>query len=166
VAQDVWEANEIEVTVSGFFTTYHRLETAAGTLGEFTFPALRMRAFFRAADGRELLARRVSVWRGRHELQEGDLVLATAEPAGFLRRAMTVRFGGREYALRPDFGGRRWRLADAAGATLLEIRPRGAFRRGAYLTVQGEVDADLLAFAYYLVVRRWKKQRAVAHGGS
>jgi hypothetical protein len=160
MAQDVWEANEIEVTVSGAFTTHHRLETAAGSLGEFTFPTFRMHAVFRTADGRELLAQRVVWWRGQHELREGSVVLATARPSSFWSRALTIGFGGREYALWSDFWARRWRLANAAGTVLLEVRPRGVFRRGVCLTVRGAVDADLLAFAYYLVHVRWEEQHA------
>lgn len=97
MAQDVWETNEIEV-VSGFLTTRHRLGMAAGGLGEFTFPALRRRATFRAADGRELLACNVSFWHSHLELREGDRVLAIARPPSFWSRALTISFSGREYA--------------------------------------------------------------------
>ena len=163
MAQDILETNEIEVAVSGFFTTHHRLQTAAGALGEFTFPAFRMHARFRAADGRELLARHVSLWRDRHELWDGNTRLATARPPHFWSRAFIIQFGGREYTLRPvGFWEHCWRLADEAGMMLLEMRPRGAFRRGAFLTVHGEIDADLLAFAYYLVHTRWEEQHATA----
>lgn len=72
MTQAVWETNEIVVTTSGCFTAHHRLETAAGTLGEFTFPVFRTHAVFCAADGRRLLARHASLWRDRHELREGD----------------------------------------------------------------------------------------------
>jgi hypothetical protein len=169
MAQAEWLANEIEVAVSGFFTTHHRLETAAGSLGEFTFSAFRMHAVFCAADGREMVARQVAWWRSQHELLEGDAVLATARPPSFWSRALSVGFGGQEYALKSDFWGRRWRLTDEAGTALLEIRPRGVFRRGAYLTVQDAVDADLLAFTYYLVHVRWEERHtagAAAAGGS
>lgn len=162
MAQDVWETNEIEVVVSGVLTTQHRLKTAAWVLGEFTFPALRMCATFRAADGRTLLARNVSFWRSQYELREGDMVLATARPPSFWSRALTIGFSGREYALKSDFWENRWWLTDETGMVLLEIRRRGAFRRGAYLMVQGAVDADLLAFVYYLVYRRWEEQQAAA----
>ncbi len=59
------------------------------------------------------------------------------------------------------FWSRGWHLIDEAGTTLLEIQPRGIFRRGAYLTIIGPVDADLLVFAYYLVNVRWQEQAAV-----
>jgi hypothetical protein len=45
---------------------------------------------------------------------------------------------------------------------LLEVQPRGIFRRGAYLTILGPVEADLLAFVYYLVNVRWQEQTAAA----
>ena len=49
------EIGEIEVTVSGLFTTHHTFETAAGVLGEFTFPAFSQCATFKARGGYELL---------------------------------------------------------------------------------------------------------------
>lgn len=130
MAQDVWETNEIEVVVSGFFTTRHRLETAAGVLGEFTFPALRMCATFRAADGRELLARNVSFWRSHHELREGDMVLATARPPSFWGRALTIGFSGREYAQVRFLGkllaaGRRGRDGAPGDSPAWRLSPRG-----------------------------------------
>ncbi len=45
---------------------------------------------------------------------------------------------------------------------LLEIRPRGIFRRGALLTILGTVDAALLVFTYYLVYTRWREDAAAA----
>jgi hypothetical protein len=152
--QGVWETDKIEVVVSGISTTHHRLQTAAGALGEFTFPALRTSGIFRAADGRELAVRRTNWWRGRHELREGEIVLGTARLRSAFRREIVIRFGGWEYALKPSgLQTRHWHLTDETGATLLEIRPRGVFRRGAYLTIQHSMDADLLIFAYYLVHR-------------
>lgn len=170
MAQDVWETNEVVVTTSGCFTTHHRLETAAGTLGEFTFPAFRMHAVFRAADGRTLLARHASLWRDRHELREGESkewrtlpLLATARAPRFWSRAFVIQFGGREYTLKAaDFWEWRWRLTDEAGMVLLEMRSRGAFRRRVYIAVYGEIDADLLAFAYYLVHTRHEERHAAA----
>jgi hypothetical protein len=47
-----------------------------------------------------------------------------------------------------------------AGTTLLEIQPRGVLKQGAYLTILAEVDADLVAFAYYLVHMRKQEQAA------
>ena len=146
---------------SGISTTHHRLQTAAGTLGEFTFPALRTSGIFRAADGRELTVRCTNWWRGRHELRAGEIVLGTARPVlgtarlrSAFRREIVIQFGGWEYALKPiGSKTRHWHLTDETGATLLEIRPRGVFRRGAYLTIQHSMDADLLIFAYYLVHR-------------
>ncbi len=169
MAQDVWETNEIEIVISGLFTTHHRLQTAAGVLGEFTFPALRMHAIFHAADGRKLLARHASLWRDRHELREGDArewrtlpVLATARPPRFWSRALIIQFGRREYVLKPaDFWESRWQLADDAGVVLLEMRSRGTFRRRVHLAVLGAVDVDLLAFAYYLMHERWEEHAAV-----
>jgi hypothetical protein len=43
---------------------------------------------------------------------------------------------------------------------LVEVWPRGFFRRGAQLVVKGAVHADLLVFTYYLVNARWQEQAA------
>ncbi|MDY6876997.1 MAG: SHOCT domain-containing protein [Chloroflexota bacterium] len=155
MAQGVWETNEVEAIVSGISTTRHRLQTAAGTLGEFTFPALRTSGIFRAADGRELVVRRTNLWRDRHELRAGETVLGTARLRSAFRREIVIQFAGWEYALKPSgLQTRHWHLTDETGTTLVDIRPRGVFRRGGYLMIQNPVDTDLLIFAYYLVHTR------------
>ena len=161
--REFWTAGELEVDVLGFFTTHHRIQTETGVLGECTFPAFSKGGIFRSADGRELVMGRTSWWRGWHELRENGIVVGTARPRGFWRRAMNVGFRGRVYGLEPaGFWSRGWYLTDEAGTILLEIRSRGFFRRGAYLTIRGQVHTDLLIFAYYLVNARWQEQSAAA----
>ncbi len=160
---EAWVLDEITVSVSGVFTTYHRLETPSGVLGELTLPAFRSEGRFCTADGRELVMRRTSWWRGWHELREGGVGVGTARPRGFWRRKMDVEFRGRMYELAPvGFWARDWRLADEAGVAILEVRPRGAFRRGARIKILGPIDTDLLAFTYYLVNARWQEEGAAA----
>jgi len=163
MAQGLWATDEIEVDVSGFFTTHHYLQTATKILGELTLPAFHSGGVFRAADGRELVVERTSWWRGWHQLREDGVVLGTARPRGFWQHTMCVGFRGLVYELEPtSFWSRGWRLVDGAGTMLLEIQPRGIFRRGAYMAIQCPVDADLLVFAYYLVNVRWQEQAAAA----
>ena len=163
MTRGVWPVGEIEVTVSGAFTTHHRFWTEAGTLGEMTLPALRRCGVFDVADGRELAVCRTSWWGRSHEMREGGVALCTARLQGFWRRAMDVRYRNREYVLQPaGFWTQSWHLVDALDHKLLEIRPRGVFRRGAFMTALAAIDADLLVFAYYLVWMRWQEQSAAA----
>jgi hypothetical protein len=55
-----------------------------------------------------------------------------------------------------------WYLADASGTRLIDLKPRGAFQRDFHLTVHSVVDADLVAFAYYLVYTRKQEEAAAA----
>jgi hypothetical protein len=159
----MWAMDEAEVVVSGFFTTHHFVQTATEILGELTLPAFSRGGIFYAADGRELVVRKTHCWRGWHEMREGGIVVGTAHPQGFWRRSMGIGFRGAMYELRPaDFWSRGWRLLDETGATAVEIRPRGVFRRGACLTVVEPVSVDLLIFSYYLVNVRWQEQTAAA----
>jgi hypothetical protein len=161
--QETWLADQIEVTVSGVFTTHHLLQTATGILGELTMPALREKAVFRTTEGRALVIEQTSWWRGAYELREGSAVLGTAQPLGIFRRESIVRFGGGDYRLRAaGFWGRVWFLVGEAGQALVEVQPRGVFQRGAILRILGPVDLDLLVFAYHLVNARWQEQTAAA----
>ena len=161
MAQESWVADEIEITVSGFFTTHHFLQTATGVLGELTLSAFSTSGVFCSAAGRELAVQRTSWWRGWHELRENGVVLGTACPRGFWRRAMEVGFQGAMYELvSAGFWSRGWLLLDEMGTTLIEVHPRGVFRRGAYLMIVEPVSADLLVFAYYLANVRWQEQSA------
>ena len=161
--REIWTSGEFEVEVWGCFTTHHLLQTAAGVLGELVLPAFSRGGVFHSADGRELMVERTSWWRGWHELREGGIVLGTAVPLGFWRRAAEIGFRGMAYALEPtSVWSRGWRLIDKDGMVVLEIQPRGVFRRGAYLTIRGPVHIDLLIFAYYIVNVRWQEQSAAA----
>lgn len=161
--QEIWTYGEIEVDVWGFFTTHHLMQTTVGVLGEFTLPALSRGGVFRAADGRELVVEQISWWRGWHELREDGIVLGTAHTLGFWRQKMSVGFRGEMYELVPaSFWARSWLLTDRTGRELIKVRSRGAFRRGAYLTILGPMHTDLLIFAYYLVNVRWQEQSAAA----
>jgi hypothetical protein len=161
--EDTWWIDEIEVEVWGLLTTHHELETVAGTWGRFTFPALSGHAVFQTANGRELQMRKTSFWSGSHELLDGDAVLGSADRRGLFRRDIVVRFRGEAYQLEPaGWLTRDWRLLDGSGNLLLEVRPRGVFRRGAYLTLRGAVAAELIAFTYYLVYQRQQEEAAAA----
>jgi hypothetical protein len=163
VPQETRIAGEIQVTVSGVFTTHHFLETVTGNLGELTLSAFGKGGVFRSGDGRALTVERTSWWRSWHELRENEIVLGMASPQSFWRRAMNVGYRGAMYELAPiSFWSRGWQLIDEMGMASLEIQPRGVLRRGAYLSILGSVDVDLLVFAYYLVNARWQEHSAAA----
>jgi len=154
---------EIEVVVSGVFHSRHRLETAAGELGTFSFPAFRGGGVFRTPEGREWSVQRTGWWRPTYELRDGEALVATAHPRGAFRREVAVEYAGRTYVLRPlGFWARVWCLLDEADVPLLEIHPRGVFRRGACLKVLEPVDLPLTVFVYYLVYARWQEEATAA----
>ena len=156
-------ADEIRVTVSGLFTTHHRLRARTIALGVLTIPVLKAEAVFYAADGRELILDRTSWWRRTYELRANDVLLGTARPLGILRRENDLRFDGRTYRLSAiGVWGRIWRLVGPSGNIVAEIRPRGVFSRGAILCIFESVDLDLLVFAYHLVNACWHDQAAAA----
>jgi hypothetical protein len=158
-----WASSQIEVEVSGLFTTHHRFEAVTGTLGEFTIPAFSQQAIYRSASGRELHMRKTSWLGSSHELLDGELVRGTAERRGLLSRGTLIHLDNRTYVLEPEgLLSRGWHLLDADGTTVLEIRPSGIFRQGAYLTVRGSIDGDLIVFAYYLVHMRQQEEAATA----
>jgi hypothetical protein len=159
--------DEIEVEVSGFFTTHHYFETESGTLGELTFPAFSSYGVFQAADGRELLMQKTHWLGSAHEFIEGEVVRGTADRQGLFKREIDVQFDGQEYVLEPTgVLSRGWYLVGAAGTVLLEIQPRGLLQQGAYLSILGALDFDLVVFAYYLIHMRWQEDAAAAAAAS
>ena len=153
--------DEIEVDVSGFFTTHHHFQTRWGHLGRCTFPAFSQHANYRASDGHELLMQK-SHWLGSaHEVVDGGTVRGRADRPGLFRRDIVIEFDGQEYRLEPEgFLSQGWLLFDVEGTKLLEIRPRGVLKQGAYLTLTGAINADLVAFVYYLVHMRQQEDAA------
>ena len=160
--------DEIEVTVSGLFTTHHRFATEAGVRGELTSPAFASYSTFRTARGRELVMQKVHWLGNAHELIVGELVRGTADRQSLFGREFAIHYGGREYQLAPEgFLGQGWHLTDDQGTLLVELRPRGILNQGFFLRTTGSVDVELLAFAYYLVqVRRQEDSAAVAASAS
>ncbi len=153
------EIDQIEVTVSGLFRTQHHFETPAGSWGELSYAAVAERATFAGADGRELAMERTSWLRGKYDLREGGTVLASSWRRSAFRRVMDIEFHGQSFSLEPEgFVGRSWRLVDAAGMSLLGVSPRGLVRRGANLTINGPVAADLIVFTYYLVYTHQREE--------
>jgi hypothetical protein len=161
VADGEWVTDEIEVTVSGFWNTQHSLQAGPDLIGELTLPGFRRKGLLRLSDGRELTVEHTSFWKGTHEMREGGVLLGTARTRGVFKRQVDVGFGERQYVLQPgSVWKRNWLLVDLEGTVLLEMRPRGAFRRGAFVAVLAEVGIDLLAFAYYLVHKSWEAESA------
>ncbi len=155
--------DQIEVLVSGFFTTHHLLRTEIERIGKITLKGMRPQGIYQSFDGQVLELEKTSWWKNTHEIREGGAVLGTALLRGFFRQEFDIDFGGQTYILKSTkFGGRTWQLSDSGGSLLLEIRHRGAFRRGAYLTIRSEIDFPLMLFAYHLVNSRWQEQQAAA----
>lgn len=161
--KEIRSMDEIEVEVTGFFTTHHLFRTAAGSLAEVVFPAFSQYATCRTAGGRELLMQKTHWLGSSHELVDGEVVRGRGERPGLLRRDIVLEFDGQKYSLEPEgLFSQGWRLLDAGGQQLLELQPRGIFRQGAYLTATGAIDADLVVFAYYLVHMRQQEDAAAA----
>jgi hypothetical protein len=162
MSQEVRKPNQIEVDVRGVFTTHHQFGTEEGTLGELTLPAFGQQGVFGSADGRELVIRKAGILSNSYELLEGNQVRGTAHPRALFSRGITIQLDALDYILQPEgVFSRGWYLVDADGTTLLEIRPRGVLRQGAYLTSRDRINVDLLVFAYYLVYTRQQEEAAV-----
>jgi hypothetical protein len=154
-------AGQIEVDVSGHFTTHHYLRTKSEDLGEITFAAFAREATYRAPDGRELRMQKAHWLGSSYELVDGGVVRGKATQAGFFRQDLIIQLDGSQYSLEPEGClSQGWQLFDVERNQLLEIRPRGMFRQGAYLTITVAADADLVVFAYYLYQIRQQESAA------
>jgi hypothetical protein len=162
MTQETWMIDEVQVKVSGFFTTHHHLNTEMGALGRFKFPAFAQDATYRTPDGRELLMQKTH-WLGTgHELLEGKTVRGTADRSSLFDRGLDLQLDGRQYRLEPTgLLSRDWRLVDQGGNQLLEIQLLGLLSRDARVLVTGIiVEPDLIAFAYYLFYMRYQEEAA------
>lgn len=153
---------EVQVEVSGFFTTHHWFNTESEMWGELVFPAFSGYGVIQTPDGRELLMQKTHWLGSAHEFLEGGRVRGTADKASWASQDFVIEFDGEEYFLVPEgLFKQGWFLQDESGTKLIEIQPRGAFRQGAYLTIPGIVNTYLAAFAYYLVHVRQQEAAAV-----
>jgi hypothetical protein len=158
---DTWMFGQIEVDHTGLFTTHHVFGGPSGKLGELTMPAFSNSGVYRTPAGQELHMHKTHWLGSAHELLDGERVRGRADRQGFFSRDLDIWFDGQAFTLeRHGFFSRDWFLVDVGGRTLLEIRPRGVFRQGAYLSLAGPVEAALVAFAYYLAYQRQQEETA------
>jgi hypothetical protein len=154
---------EVEVSVYGFFTTHHEMRTSSGKLGELILYPFSSGGTFHAADGHHIDIERTSFWGSSYQVRLGDSVLGSAHPRSIFRREVEIEYDEASYVLRPQgLFSRSWTFEDAAGGGLVDIAPRGIFRRGAWLTVLRELHIDLLAFVYFAVHTRWQQESSSA----
>lgn len=154
--------DQVEVIPSGLFSVQYTFHSPEGILGVLTVPAFRQDNTFRDADGLEWRMRRSGFWHVRYEMESGDGLVAVARPRGFWQSALEIAFRDRSYLLEPTgkWSG-KWRLS-AEGVSLLGIRWRGLLRRGMVVDVLGSVEGELIAFAVYLILTRWREGAAAA----
>lgn len=146
-------SDEIEITVSGLFSTHHHFQAGSESWGEMTLAAFARGADWRSSDGRTLCLEKKSWFGSEHVLTEGEdeTVRGTSRRRGFFDRGLDLELDGRSYSLEPaGFLSMDWRLLDAEDTPVLEIGPRGMLRQGAIVTALAAVPVDLVVFAYYL----------------
>ncbi len=162
MSPEVVAVDQIEVIPSGFLSVQYAFQSPAGVLGVLDVPAFRQDNTFRDADGLEWRMRRRGIWRVRYEMTSGAEAVAVARPRGFWQSALEVAFRDRAYLLEPvSRWSDKWRLS-AEGVPLLELRRRGAIRQGLIVEVLGPVEVELIAFAVYLILTRWREHAAAA----
>jgi hypothetical protein len=160
--QKTLEVGQIEVVVEGFFTTHHELRTQTGSLGKITFPAFSDYGVLRTTDGRELQMRKPKMLSSALELVQDGIVRGRSDRMGLFDQRKGIEYNGQVYKLQPEgIFKQGWFLTTQENIILAEIQPRGVFKQGASITIRGAVDADLVAFAYYLFHMNNQEQAAV-----
>jgi len=156
-------ADLIEVTVSGGFKTRHVFNTTGGILGVLELRGAKNEGYFQGVDGAEIQFKKTSFWKSHYLLEEGGAELGSAKPPRAISRSFDLIYGGEGLAVAPVKGiSRSWRLLDSRGDPICEIKPRGAFKRGALIRILSQVDVKLLVFVYCLVTRRWQEESSAA----
>jgi hypothetical protein len=158
VENSEFRADHIEVIEKGALKTEHTFSSVAEVLGTLTLKASRAEGVFQDAGGGVGTLKRTSIWKSNYEWLQDGRAAGTAVPRGKLSRAFNISFEGKSYGLFP--GGntfRSWTLKDTQDVAICEIRPRGAFKRGALIGIMGQLPLALVAFSYCLVSQRWQE---------
>lgn len=154
-------ADTITVVASGLFPRRHHLLLGGDSLGELAV-GLGRSVPFTDPDGGQAWMQRVSLWRREYRMVRGDRERGRARVPPF-RRQVEIEFEGRPYLLRPTgltLG--PWELLDAGDRSQVLTARRVGWGR-TELSVRGELDADLLVFATYLVIMRRRAARRRHH---
>lgn len=152
-------ADVIEVNVSGGFKTRHDFWVAGGKLGTLQLNAGKSEGIFQGGDGSILTFKKTSFWKSSYQFEENGQITDTAKSYKAFSRALLINSGQKQYTLKP--GGeklRSWQILDGDGRAVCEIRPRGAFKRGAFFRVYAPLEIRFVVFSYCLASRRWQEE--------
>jgi len=158
-----FRADLIEISVSGSLRTEHVFHAADGVLGVLNLNGMISKGEFRGADGSELHLEKTNFWKFEYQLSEGGEILAKANSPKAFKRALEIEYQGRSMRLEPHGSKlRSWTALDENHHPICEIKPRGAFKRGAVIHLFSPAALGLLALAYTLVSRRWQEENSAA----
>jgi hypothetical protein len=158
-----FRADLIEISVSGVVKTEHVFHAADGVLGVLNLNGMISKGEFRGADGSELTLEKTNFWKSEYQLFDGGEILATANSPKVFKRAYEIKYEGQSMRLEPRGSKlRSWTVLDADHHRICEIKPRGAFKRGAVIHLFSPAALGLLALAYTLVSKRWQEENSAA----
>ncbi|HIQ00841.1 MAG TPA: hypothetical protein EYH30_01705 [Anaerolineales bacterium] len=156
MAEAAFAVDRVRVEASGLLPRRHRLLAGETFLGEMAF-GLGSSVSYIDAEGREMWMGRASLLPAAYRMWEGEQERASAR-VSLLGWQARVAFDGQTFLFRPiHLWQTVWELRDASDQLVLTVRRTGWGR--AEIAVHGPVDADLLAFAYYLFIIRRRAAR-------
>ncbi len=153
VSEQIIPPGQVRVEVAGLLRRRHRLCVGTRVVGELTL-GLGSPTVYSDAAGRTQVMAPTAPWSADYRLGSADRELGHArwQP---LRGEYEIEFAHCSFRLRAAAGA--WELLDAQGARLLLLR-------GAELTIAQPLAAELMTFAYYLVVTRQRAARRTLLG--
>ncbi len=158
-----YSADLIEVRVVGFFKTKHTFHTLSQDLGTLLIKGGRSCGMFQGSDSFHYQIEQPSIWKKHYQIREENEVLGTAKPPGFFSRNLLIELEGSFFELTPvKFWSSKYYLIDAAGQILSVIQSKGAFKRGALVSIYQPIPLPLLVLTYFLVTKNWQEQNAAA----
>jgi hypothetical protein len=160
--EHTYDADVVEVRVSGAFSTQHEFWAGEQRLGKMTLKFGKLQGQFVGSQGERFEIDQPNLWKRHFRVMEDDETLGRAAPPKNFSPRLMVEFNGNVYECRPvGFWGRKWLLRDNLGEVLMVMEPRGAFKRGAFLSIYKPIPLGLMVFFYTVVHKRWQEQSAV-----
>ncbi len=118
---------------------------------------------FQGTDTENYQIEQPSIWKKYYQIREENEVLGAAKPPGFFSRNLLIELEGSFFELTPvKFWSNEYYLKDATGQIISSVQPRGAFKRGALVSIYQPISLALLVLTYFLVTKNWQEQRAAA----
>lgn len=162
IRDDVFNADIVEVRLSGLFTTRHTFMINDQEVGVLTLKSGRLRGTYQGVGLDEgCWIEQPRALKKEYLMGQGSNTIGAGKSLKRGKSGLLIRFRDVDYKASPQGPwGKTWVVKRTAGEIAFMIKPRGFFKLGGVILINTEIEILLLVFLYALINRKWQNENA------